>query len=288
MSIGQQLDNCCICHGANICRAEISLSTKRGDNSRVPMTIFRVDEQLDLKRKERKIKSNSTRHCKHPSDEGDDSIKRFHGDGLVIKMHSNHRVLEIMGDGCWIVLSKNSGSIHVIGDGCRLHVNHNVGNIEYTGDGGQVLLGPDSSKGKVRFVGDGGKVIFDSSSEADLKSSKERRNRETYVQNFTCPCEEFANKIPECEDVHRMSNQEDLDNFLNNMKESNQGKYGKRNEETRKSLRHPTVTKIITKIQSDGQCVTKRFDDSSLIVNSRGRPVAKSMSRTSGTNVELK
>lgn len=250
------------------------------------MTISRIDEQSDLKRKERKL--NSMRHCKHSSDETDvNGIKRFHGDGLVVKMHSNHRVLEITGDGCRIVLSKNSGSVHVIGDGCRLHVNHNVGDIEYTGDGGQILLGPDSSKGKVKFVGDGGRVIFDSSPETDLK--KERRNRETYVQNSTCPCKEIINKIPECEDdLHRMSNQEDLDNILNDMKQRSQGKYGKRNEETRKSLRHPTVTKTITKIQSDGQCVTKRFGESSLIVNSRGRSVAKSVSRTSGTNVEVK
>lgn len=255
------------------------------------MTIPRTDEQPDLKRKERKINSNSMRHCKHSFGETDvNGIKRFHGDGLVVKMHSNHRVLEITGDGCRIVLSKNSGSVHVIGDGCRLHVNHNVGDIEYIGDGGQILLGPDSSKGKVKFVGDGGKVIFDSSDpETDLKkSSKEQRNRETYVQNSTCPCKETIDNLPKCEDDHRMSNQEDLDNILNDMKQRNQGKYGKRNEETRKSLRYPTVTKIITKIQSDGQCVTKRFGESSLIVNSRGRPVAKSVSRTSGMNVELK
>lgn len=247
------------------------------------MTISHIDEQPSLKKKERKIKSESMRHCKHSSNEGtvDNGIKRFHGDGLVIRMHSNHRILEIVGDGCRIVLSKNSGSVHVIGDGCRLRVNHNVGDIEYIGDGGQVLLGPDSSKGKVKFVGDGGKVILDSSPETDLeKYSKEQRNREAYVQNVTC--KEIIDKIPEHEDDN-----EELDNILNDIKERSQGKYGKRNEETRKSLRHPTVTKIITKIQSDGQCVTKRFGDSSLIVNSRG-PVTKSVSRTSGTNVELK
>ncbi|KYN29261.1 PREDICTED: uncharacterized protein LOC108765897 [Trachymyrmex cornetzi] len=245
------------------------------------MTIFRIDEQPDMKRKERNIKSDSIRHRKH-SDE-DDDIKRFHGDGLVVRMHSNHSVLEIVGDGCCIVLSKNSGSVHVIGDGCKLHVNYNVGDIEYIGDGGRVLLGPDSSKEKVKFVGDGGKVILYSSSETDPKSTKEQRSRETYVQNCTCPCKEIINK--ECEDDHGASN---MDNDLNDMKERSQAKYGKRNEETRKSLRHPTVTKIITKIQSDGQCVTKRFGDSSLIVNSRGCPVTKSVSRTSGTNIELK
>lgn len=250
------------------------------------MTISRIDEQPHPKRKERKTNSNSMRDCKHSSDKSDvdDGIKRFHGDGLVVKMHSNHHVLEITGDGCRIVLSKNSGRVHVIGDGCRLHVNHNVGDIEYTGDGGQVLLGPDSSKGKVKFMGDGGKVIFVSSLETDLK--KERRNRETYVQNFMCPYKEIINEIPECD--HRTLNQEVLDNILNDVKEKSQGKYGKRNEEIRKSLRHPTVTKIITKIHSDGQCVTKRFGDSSLIVNSRGRPVTKSVSQASGTNVELK
>ncbi|KYM99721.1 PREDICTED: uncharacterized protein LOC108776370 [Cyphomyrmex costatus] len=256
------------------------------------MTISRINEQSDMKRKERKIESDSTRHWKHSSDE-DDGIKRFHGDGLVVRMHSNHRVLEITGDGCWIVLSKNSGSIHIIGDGCKLHVNHNVGDIEYIGDGGRVLLGPDSSKEKVKFVGDGGKVILDSSSETDSKrekergSTKEQRSRETYVQDCMCPLEskEIINKIPECEDDHGMPH---MDNILNDMKERSQREYGKRNEETRKSLRHPTVTKIITKIQSDGQCVTKRFGDSSLIVNSRGRPVTKSVSRTSGTNIELK
>lgn len=250
------------------------------------MTISRIDEQPDLKRKERENKNNSMRHSKHSSDEGDvdDGVKRFHGDGLVVKMHSNHRVLEIMGDGCRIVLSKNSGSIHVIGDGCRLHVNHNVGDIEYTGDGGQVLLGSDSSKGKVKFVGDGGKVILDSNPETD---PKEQRNRKTYVQKATYLCKEIIKKIPECEDDRRTLNREDLDNTLNDTKERTQEKYEKRNEKTRKSSRHPTVTKIITKIQSDGQCVTKRFDDSALIVNSRGRP-AKSVSRTSGTSVELK
>lgn len=253
------------------------------------MTISRIDEQPCLKRKERKINSNSMRGCEHSSDRSniDDGVKRFHGDGLVVKMHSNHHTLEIMGDGCRIVLSKNSGRVHVVGDGCRLHVSHNVGDIEYTGDGGRVLLGPDSSEGKVKFVGDGGKVIFASSPETDLKKSlKERTSRETHIHNFTF--KEIVKMIkPQCED-HRTSNEEVLDNMLNDIKEKSQGKYGKRNEETRKSLWHPTVTKIITKIHSDGQCVTKRFGDSSLIVNSRGRPVTKSVSHTSGTNIELK
>ncbi|XP_011159429.1 uncharacterized protein LOC105195626 [Solenopsis invicta] len=251
------------------------------------MTISHISEQQDPKKKEWKIKSDSMRRCKHSSDEDDvdDGVKRFHGDGLVVRMHSNHRVLEVIGDGCRIILSKNSGSVHVIGDGCRLRVNHNVGDIEYTGDGGQILLGPDSSKGKVKFVGDGGKIILDSSpEETDLKK---QRSRKTCVQQTTYLCKEIIEKIPECKDEHRASNQEDLDNILNDAKERSQGKYGKRNEETRKSSWHPTVTKIITKIQSDGQCVTKRFGDSSLIVNSRGRP-AKSVSRTSGTSVELK
>ncbi|XP_028050855.1 uncharacterized protein LOC105839414 [Monomorium pharaonis] len=256
------------------------------------MTISCTNKKLDLKRKEPEIKSNSVmRHCKpckHSSDKGnvDDGVKRFHGDGLVIRMHSNHHVLQITGDGCRIVLSKNSGSVHVIGDGCRLHVGHNVGDIVYTGDGGQVFLGPDSSKGKVKFVGDGGKVILDSSRETD---TKEHKNRKIYVQKATYLCKEIIKKIPECEEDCRPSNQEDPDNVLNDTKEKSQGKYdGKRsNEETRKSSRHPTVTKIITKIQSDGQCVTKRFGDSSLIVNSRGRPT-KSVPRTSSTSVESK
>ncbi|TGZ37629.1 uncharacterized protein [Temnothorax longispinosus] len=272
-----------------MCRGKCSLISimKRDDNLQVSVTISH-DEQPDLKTKERKIKSNSMRHCKHSPDEVDvdDDIKRFHGDGLVIKMHSNQHVLEITGDGCRIALSKNSGSVHVIGDGCRLRVNRNMGDIEYTGDGGQVLLGPDSSKRKVKFVGDGGKVIFDSSPETDLKkSSKEQKNSETYVQNFTCPRKEIINKIPKCDDDHRTSNEEDLDNILNDTKEKYQGKH---NEETRKSLRHPTVTKIITKIQSDGLCVTKRFGESTLIVNSHGCSVTTSVSKTSATNVELK
>jgi len=275
----QQLNNCCICRGTNICRVEYFLS--RSDNSQVPMTISRIDEQPDMKRKERNIKNDSIRHCKHFDE--DDDIKRFHGDGLVVRMHSNHSVLEIVGDGCCIILSKNSGSVHVIGDGCKLHVNHNVGDIEYIGDGGRVLLGPDSSKEKVKFVGDGGKVILYSSPETDPKKSTKKQRRDTYVQNCTCPCKEIINK--ECEDDLGVSN---MDNVLNDMKERSQAKYGKRNEGIRKSLRHPTVTKIITKIQSDGQCVTKRFGDSSLIVNSRDRPVTKSVSRTSGTNIELK
>lgn len=254
------------------------------------MTISRVDDQLELKRKERKSKSASMRHCEHSSAE-DDGIKRFHGDGLVVRMHSNHRMLEIMGDGCRIILSKNSGSVHIVGDGCWLNVNHNVGDIEYTGDGGRVLLGPDSSKEKVKFVGDGGKIILDSNMRSEGSSGEQ--NRETdQVEKITYSHKKIIKKIPECEkceDADKTSNREDMDNIVNDMKEKSQGKYGKRNEETRKSTRHPTVTKIVTKIQSDGQCVRKRFDDSSLIINFHGdeRFVTKNLSRTSSTNVKI-
>ncbi|XP_011878250.1 PREDICTED: uncharacterized protein LOC105567748 [Vollenhovia emeryi] len=252
------------------------------------MTISRIDGQPDSRRKERQSTSSSMRHCKRSSDVGDDGVRRFHGDGLVVEMHSNHHALEITGDGCQIVLSNNSGSVHVIGDGCRLRVSHNVGNIEYTGDGGQVLLGPGSSKGKVKFVGEGGRVIFDSGPETDPKRpAKEPRDGETYVRSFISPCKETIGKVPECGGDRGTLSREDLDNVLNDAREKSRGKYGKRNEETlRKSFRHPTVTKIITKIQSDGQCVTKRFGDSSLIVNSRGRPAARSVPRTtSATSV---
>ncbi|EZA46670.1 hypothetical protein X777_03450 [Ooceraea biroi] len=252
------------------------------------MTIsYACGDQLKLKRKDRKGKSDSMRRCEHlPPDgsgEGDDGVRRFHGDGLVVRMHSNHRVLKITGDGCRIALSKNSGSVHIIGDGCRVRVNRNEGNIEYTGDGGRVLLGSESVKGKVKFVGDGGKVILDSSrveteSKTERKdsgnSSGERSNEEaSYVEKDACSCKKVINATLGCEKRavgNGTLNQEELDNVTNDVKERNQGKYRKRNEETRKSLRHRTVAKIITKIQSDGQCVRKRFfGDSSFIVNSR-------------------
>lgn len=230
-------------------------------------------------------KSGSTRRCKHSTSnrngESDDDVKRFHGDGLVVKMRSNRRVLQITGDGCLIVLSKNSGSVHIVGDGCRLRVNHNEGNIEYIGDGGQVLLGSESVKGKVKFVGDGGKVILDSSSpetksKIERKDSgtswKERLNREAnYLGEGTCSCKKVIDKICEKGDADdRTLSQEESDNLTNDMKQKSQGKCGKRNEEARKSSRHRTVTKIITKIQTDGDCVTKRFfGDSSSVVHSR-------------------
>lgn len=250
------------------------------DNSLVPMTISREDDQLELKRKERKNKSDSMRRCEHLPNE-DDGIKRFYGDGLDVRMHSNHRMLEITGDGCRIVLSKNSGSVHIVGDGCVLRVTHNVGEIEYVGDGGRVFLGPDSSRDKVKLVGDGGKVIIDS-----------RMKSEGFSREKTDDVEEIAfkknvRKIPKCEkcaDADRSSNREELG------KEKSRGKYEERNEETRKSMWHPTVTKIITKIRSDGQCVRKRSDDFSLIINSHGdeRSVTKNLSRTMGTNIEIK
>lgn len=257
------------------------------DDSPVPMTISRVNDQPESKRKERKNKSGSMRRCESSS-EDDDGIKRFYGDGLVVRMHSNHRALEITGDGCRVVLSKNSGSVHIIGDGCRLRVNHNVGEIEYTGDGGLVLLGPDSSKGKVKFVGDGGKVILDSK----MRSAGSSRGQNREAERILYSCKEIVRETSgceKCEDADRTSDREELDNIVNDMKERSQGKYEKRNEETRKSTRHLTVTKIITKIQSDGQCVRKRFDDSSLIVNSHNdERSVKNLSKTSATNVKFK
>lgn len=247
------------------------------------MTIsYACDDQLHPKRNNRKSKSDSMRRCKHLSNrnsENDDDIKRFHGDGLVVKMHSNRHVLEITGDGCRIVLSRNSGNIYIVGDGCRLRVHHNEGNIEYIGDGGQVLLGSESVKGKVKFVGDGGKVILDPSSETELEierkelgtSPKERLNKKTnYLERNKCSCKKVVTKTLGCEKCdNRALNEEELDNVTNDMKERDQGKYGKRNEEARKCLRHQTVRRIITKIQTDGQCVRKRFfNDSSFIVNS--------------------
>lgn len=252
------------------------------------MTISRVDDQLELKREERKNRSGSMRREDLPNE--DDGIERFHGDGLVVRMHSNHRMLEITGDGCRIVLSKNSGSVHIVGDGCVLRVKHNVGDIEYTGDGGRVLLGPDSSGGKVKFVGDGGKVILDSRMESEGFAGERNGEETDDVERVTFSFKKIIRKIPKREkreDADGSSNREEVDNIANDAKEKSRGK---RNEETRKSMRHPTVTKIITKIQSDGQCVRKRSDDSSLIINSHGdeRPVMKNLSRTLGTNIKIK
>ncbi|EFN82234.1 hypothetical protein EAI_05183 [Harpegnathos saltator] len=243
------------------------------------------------------------RRCKHPSEAAgdgvaDDGVKRFHGDGLVVRLDSNHRVLEITGDGCRVILSKNSGSVHIVGDGCRLRVNHNVGNIKYTGDGGQVLLGPDSSKEKVRFVGDGGKVIFDSGPEAAeptvdygkfhyqrrslKKSPASQRDEKT-----ACSRGELAGGASSCEKCEgrndedggwrvtmSSSSREFLDNVMNDLKERGcrqRGKYSKCDDQTRKSLRRQvvTVTKVVTKVRGDGRCVRKRLNGgSSLIVNS--------------------
>jgi len=219
-------------------------------------------DQLEPKKKDWKDKSGSMKRCKHLSDinsEVDDDIERFHGDGLVVRMHSNHRVLEITGDSCRIVLARNSGSVRVIGDCCRLHINHNEGNIEYTGDGGRVLLGSGSVKGKVRFVGDGGKVIFDSSPETESKiernisgkCTKKRMNKEgSYlVKNIHYSCKEVIDKTLRCErcGVDDGTLNQELDNAANDTKGKNQEKYVKRNGEARKSSRYQTVTKIITK-----------------------------------------
>lgn len=238
------------------------------------MTIFHIDNQLKPRKKDKKNENGFPR-CEHLSDEMgtendvDGDIKRFHGDGLVVRMHSNHRVLKVTGDGCQVVLSKNSGSVYIVGDGCRLRVKHNVGDIKYTGDGGRVLLGSES-KGKVNIIGDGGKVIFDSGSELN-KFSKDRKSREE-IEEITYSCEKVIGETEKCEKCEGNSmpwNEEDQDNAVKDTKERRRGKYEKRNDETRKSdARHPTVTKIITKIRSDGQCVRKRFGDSSLIVNS--------------------
>lgn len=230
----------------------------------------------------------------------DDGVRRYNGDGLVMRMRSNHRTLEITGDGCRIVLSKNSGSIHVVGDGCRLSVGYNVGDIEYTGDGGRVLLGPDSSTERVKYVGDGGKVILDSSlgdptiengrycTTDPRKSPRESRKigdsstgrdneKSDCVPKIACSCEEviertlLRHEIYEGRDVDGNawvpSNSECLDNALNDAKERKQGKYAKRDEDTEKHSPHRIVTaKTITKIQVDGRCVRKRFGDSTMLI----------------------
>lgn len=251
------------------------------------MTISRAQDQFD--RQEPRSENRSMRRLKHGPSENvggvaDDGVKRFYGDGLVVRLDSNHRVLEITGDGCRVILSKNSGRVRIVGDGCRLRVNHNVGDIEYTGDGGQVLLGPDSSKEKVRFVGDGGKVIFDLGAEAAEPTTdyvkfhcqrrrlkeppKDRRNKEAAHEK----CEGRHNGDDGCWRVTMSSSsRERLDNALNEMKDSGcQGKYSECDDQTRKSSRRQvvTVTKIVTKIPGDGRCVRKRLnDDSSLLVN---------------------
>ncbi|XP_032688411.1 uncharacterized protein LOC116852312 [Odontomachus brunneus] len=272
------------------------------------MTISRAKEQSGRKELSRKNRGNFMRWCKHPAEDGengavDDSVKRFYGDGLVVRLDSNHRVLEITGDGCRVILTKNSGSVHIVGDGCRLSVNHNVGDIEYTGDGGRVLLGPDSSKENIRFVGDGGKVIFDSLPEAaettidygkfhcqrgDLKKPpKDQRNeKETACSRGKlvggASGHEKSGQYDE-DDCWRVtmssSSRERLDNALNEVKERGyqRGKSGKYDDQTRKSLRRQVtvVTKIVTEIHGDGRCVRKRCNgDSSLIVNASARPTA--------------
>lgn len=268
------------------------------------MAISRAKKQSDRKELRRKNRGSSMRWCKHSAENGrngavDDGVKRFHGDGLVVRLDSNHRMLEITGDGCRVILTKNSGSVHIVGDGCFLSVNHNMGDIEYTGDGGQVLLGPDSSKKNVRFVGDGGKVIFDSAPEAaettidygkfhcqrkDLKkSSKDQRNEEETACSRGkvvegAPGHEKRDGRCDEDDCWRVtmssSSRERLDNALNEVKErGHRGKPGKCDDQTRKSLcRQVTaVTKIVTEIYGDGRCVRKRCNgNSSLIVNATG------------------
>lgn len=256
------------------------------------MTILRVDEQL---KKQNRNSDSSMKHCGHYSDEGDrdvddDGVKRFYGDGLVVRMRSNHRALEITGDGCWIVLSKNFGSVHVVGDGCRLRVEHNVGDINYTGDGGRVLLGPGSSEGKVKFVGDSGKVIRNSSRGAEsMKSSKDRRSEEPiYVRQHI----KVVRKTPRCEkcDDERVRDQEGSENMMNEKKEIIFREKCKINEEKQKSSRNlSTVTRIVTMIHGDDPCVRKRIGDSSLVINSRGdsRPLTKNTSETPSTNAKI-
>lgn len=260
------------------------------------------NDQFGGKEPRRKDHRGSMRRCKHQDpavDTADDGVKRFHGDGLVVRLDSNHRVLEITGDGCRVILSKNSGSVHVVGDGCRVRVNHNVGDIEYTGDGGRVLLGPDSSKEKVRFVGDGGKVIFDTGPEAAeptigsgkfryqrsqlKKAAKDQRNEG--ADHGRTPRDEVVASSERDEGRHvgedgcwrvtvSSSNREYLDNALNDMKESGccqRHKCAECDDQTGKSSRRQVVTKIVTEIRGDGRCVRKRLNgDSSLIVNSTG------------------
>jgi len=108
-------------------------------------------------------------------------------------------------------------------------------------------------------VGDGGKVIFDSNPETESrierevsgKYPKEGINKESsyLVKNTHYSCKEVIHETLRCEGCaidDRTLNQEELNNAANDMKR-NQGKYGKRNGEARKSSWHQTVTKIITK-----------------------------------------
>ena len=86
-------------------------------------------------------------------------VEIIRGDGLLLSIDTNNKLLEIKGDGCKITLSKNFGTIRVNGDGCHLKVVQNLGSIEYKGDGGRVDLGPDSNN-KVTFSGCGGHLKF--------------------------------------------------------------------------------------------------------------------------------
>lgn len=119
---------------------------------------------------------------------GEKDVEILRGDGLVLSMDTNNKLLEIMGDGCKITLSKNFGTIRVNGDGCRLKVVQNLGSIEYKGDGGRVDLGPESNN-KVTFSGCGGHLKFlDEKRKSEGKCENvmvESKAREELPRNFS-------------------------------------------------------------------------------------------------------
>lgn len=253
------------------------------------MTIRR-DVQSDRDKSRKEDREDPTR-----SYPGNDEVKRYRGDGLVVRMDSNRRALEITGDGCRITLTKNSGSVRVIGDGCRLNVSHNVGDIEYTGDGGRVLLGPRSSAEKVRFVGDDGKVILRDDPEMGARiadpearhrtrdsqsSAGDRRNEEFGRARKTASPrkEDVAQRPTRYNDCGTVPSRECLDNAINDTKERTSGPNERRDEG---SPRHRTIvtTRIVTKIQSDGKFVSKRFAGSPLIIDLTKDPVVPRESR---------
>lgn len=215
--------------------------------------------------------------------EGQDYIRRLTGDGLYVKMNSNHRVLEVTGDGCKIIMAKNSGSVRVVGDGCQVKVTHNVGDIVYTGDGGRVLLGPKSSKERVKYVGDGGKVSFDPEpkrrSSGLGKEEKREGKRETSGPKSSSIIKNYLGMNTEGKrNAYEKISPEVRNNLSNERKEEkdpNGGKDEKNARNTRNRIVFVTTTSVTSKNEpKDSYGVEKWFVAPSKIVRSSGNNMA--------------
>lgn len=262
-----------------------------------------INDQSKQPESRRKYRVN--RHCKLSSDNtlvsNDTSeTKCFYGDGLVIKMESNHRALEITGDDCTIILSKNSGNIQVIGDNCSIRVDNNLGDIQYTGDGGKILLGSsNSSMGRIKFVGDGGQIVYDVARDVS-PSSLGRHNTKCQIEHWnvdyndrtnnnskrclknqrnivsshvqrdedkdirkTLKCKEFNGHYSDERTLQL--DQEYLDNIMvNDVMEKTQGIYKKHDTKCRGSsviVGKAVAAKVTTKIETDGECIVKMCSD---------------------------